>query len=168
MAVVVGVAYNFAPSATDPAGGALTYSVQNLPAWAKFSAATGELSGTPAAASVGTFSNIVISVSDGTRSAALPAFSIAVTQSADGSATLSWAPPTENTDGSALSDLAGYWIYYGTSPTALTQSVQVTNPGLATYVVGNLSPGTWYFSVVAYTSVSTQSAQSAVASKTIS
>jgi len=29
-------------------------------------------------------------------------------------ATVSWIPPTTNTDGTALTDLAGYKVYYGT------------------------------------------------------
>ena len=44
----------------------------------------------------------------------LPAFSITVTQVGLGSMSLSWTPPTQNTDGSALTDLAGYKLYYGT------------------------------------------------------
>jgi hypothetical protein len=66
-------------AAQNPAsGGTLTFSVQNMPSWATFSTATGELQGTPASANVGTFANIVISVSDGKTSAALVPFSIAV------------------------------------------------------------------------------------------
>src|SRR2546427_3427794 len=77
--VVAGQSYSFTPTATDPSGGTLTFSITNQPSWAAFSTATGQLSGTPAAANVGTYSNIVISVSDGTSSAVLPAFAIAVT-----------------------------------------------------------------------------------------
>src|SRR5580698_9499323 len=49
----------------------LTFSVQNRPAWASFSAATGTLSGTPTASQTGTSSGIVISVSDGTQTSRL-------------------------------------------------------------------------------------------------
>ena len=62
----------------------------------------------------------------------------------NGSATLSWTPPTQNTDGSALTNLAGYRILYGTSASALTQTIEIANPGLATYVVTGLSSGNWY------------------------
>lgn len=162
-----GTAYNFQPTASDPDGNALTFSVQNKPAWAAFDASNGRLSGTPAAADVGTFANIVISVSDGTASAALPAFSIAVTQVANGSATLSWTPPTQNTDGSPLTDLAGYRIHYGTSAASLSRTVQIANPGIASHVVVDLSPATWYFAVKAYNSKGVESDLSNVASKTI-
>jgi hypothetical protein len=84
------------------------------------------------------------------------------------SADVSWTPPTTNTNGSALTDLAGYRIYYGTSPGKLTQSIQVANAGAIDYVVQGLTSGTWYFAVSAYTNTGLQSTLSAVASKTIS
>ena len=165
--VLGGNAYSFTPTITDPSGAALTFNVKNVPSWATFNSATGELSGTPTAADVGTYSNIAISVSDGTTSVSLPAFQIAVTEMANGSATLSWVAPTDNTDGTPLTNLAGYRIYSGTSVTAMTQVVQIANPGIVTYLVANLSPGTWYFSVRAYTSANVESGVSAVVSKTI-
>jgi Putative Ig domain len=164
--VVTASAYSFKPSTTDPSGGTLTFSIQNKPSWATFDTNTGQLSGT--AGNAGTYSNIVISVSDGTTSASLPAFSITVTAIvATGSATVSWTAPTQNTDGTAISGLAGYYIYYGTSATALTHTVQVANPGLLTYTVQGLAPGTWYFSVAAYTTGSSQSPASNPASAVI-
>jgi len=165
--VVSGNVYSFTPMATDPQGGPLTFSVKNAPSWASFNGATGELSGAPAAANVGTYSNITIAVNDGKTSVSLPAFSIAVTQFANGSATLQWVAPTENTNGTPLTNLAGYRIYYSSSATVMTHTVQVANPGIATYVVSNLSPGTWYFSIRAYTSANVESDASAVASTTI-
>ena len=38
-----------------------------------------------------------------------------------GSAVVDLTPPTQNTDGSALTDLAGMRVYYGTSASSLTQ-----------------------------------------------
>lgn len=78
--IVAGSSYAFQPSAADPEGKLLTFSIQGKPAWLTFSATTGRLIGTPGTASVGTFSNIVINVSDGKLSASLPAFAIAVTK----------------------------------------------------------------------------------------
>lgn len=86
---------------------------------------------------------------------------------ATGSATLAWTPPTQNDDGSALTNLAGYRIVYGTSPTALTQTVQVANPSASTYVVNGLASGTWYFGVRAYDSTGAESINSNVASKVL-
>lgn len=110
--VVAGQAYSFSPTAADPEGATLTFSISNKPAWATFSSSTGSLTGTPAAGNVGTTSGIVISVTDGSNSTSLAAFSIAVSASttpppASGSATLTWQPPTERTDGSTLSSLSG-------------------------------------------------------------
>ncbi|MGH8209636.1 MAG: putative Ig domain-containing protein, partial [Steroidobacteraceae bacterium] len=160
-------AYVFRPTAADPDGDALTFSVTNLPSWATFNSSTGQISGTPSAGSAGTTMNIVISVSDGKSTASLAPFSVVVNQVAMGSATLAWMPPTTNTDGTTLTNLAGYYIYYGTSSGALTNVVQVTNPGVSSYVLGNLSPATYYFEVNAYTSTGTESTSSNVTTKVV-
>ena len=159
--------YTFTPSAADADGDTLAFSIQNKPAWAAFNTTTGRLSGTPAAADVGTYSNISIAVSDGKTSTALTAFAIAVTTVANGRATLSWTAPTENTDGSTLANLAGYRIRYGTSASALTQTIAIDNPSVTTYVVENLSPATWYFAVTAVNSQGAESSNSNVANKQI-
>jgi Fibronectin type III domain len=84
-------------------------------------------------------------------------------------ATLSWAAPTENTNGTALTDLRGYRIYYGTSAKELNQVVALSSPGIQTYVVDGLSVGvTYYFAIAAMASDGTESAQSAVVSQNIS
>ncbi len=84
-----------------------------------------------------------------------------------GVATLDWMPPTENSDGSALTNLAGYTVYYGTSPGSLTQSVKVTNPGLSAYTVTDLPSGTWYFAVTSYSSAGVESTRTGTVSTTI-
>jgi len=165
--VLQGTAYSFAPSATDVDGNTLTFSVANAPAWATFNSSTGQLSGTPTAAQIGSYNNITISVSDGTAKVSLPAFGIQVVATATGSVTLSWTPPTQNEDGSPLSNLAGYKIYWGKSADSYTNSVTVNNPGLATYVVEQLTPAVWYFAITALSSNGAESGHSNVASKTI-
>jgi len=90
-----------------------------------------------------------------------------VTQLADGSATLSWLPPTTDTSGAALANLAGYQIRYGTTSSDLSQTVQITNPGLTSYVISNLTPGTYYFGIAAYTATGAQSQLSNLVSKTL-
>jgi hypothetical protein len=67
-----------------------------------------------------------------------------------GNATVSWTPPTENTDGSVLgADLAGYRVYYGTSSRDYSNSVEIDNPGLSSVVVEGLAETTWYFVMTA-------------------
>ena len=159
----VGQTYSFTPSANDPDGDNLTFSVVNRPGWLSFDTSSGQLSGTPAANDVGTYSNIVVSVSDGSESAALPAFDLVVGPGATGSVTLNWDAPTLNVDGTPLTDLASYRIYYGTSATSLNTTIDLNNAGLTTYTVDNLSLGTYYFSMTAFNSAGEESDRSGVA-----
>jgi hypothetical protein len=165
--VMQGTQYAFQPTANDADGDVLTFSIANKPAWATFTTSTGRLQGTPGPADVGTTSSIVITVTDGKASAALAAFNIAVQATASGSATLSWQPPTQNTDGSALTNLAGYKVYWGTSQGTYPNSVTLNNPGLATYVVGNLVSGTYFFVVTSFNTAGAESSRSNSASKVI-
>ena len=86
---VVGQSYQFAPSASDPDGDTLTYSIENQPSWASFSTVTGLLSGVPG--SPGTWSSIRISVTDGSASDSLASFEIIV-QSGSGQETIAGVP----------------------------------------------------------------------------
>jgi hypothetical protein len=159
--------YEFLPSASDPDGDDLEFKVARKPAWARFDKASGRLWGTPGAADVGNFTNISISVSDGNASATLAAFDVSVNPIAAGSATLSWNPPTANSDGSPLSDLVGYRIYYGRNADNLTQVVVLNNPGLTRYVIENLTPARWHFEMTAVNGDGVESQRSGTASKTI-
>ena len=91
----------------------------------------------------------------------------ACTGGGDGTAALSWSAPTRNADGSPLGPIAGYYIDYGPSPTAMSQTIQVSDPGATSYVVRHLSPGTYYFSVAAYGASGARGMQTAAVSKTI-
>jgi hypothetical protein len=84
-----------------------------------------------------------------------------------GTATLSWTAPTLDTNGSPLTNLAGYNLHYGKSPTTMTSVIAVNNPASGSYVIRNLAPGTWFFAVVAYDAQAVESAISNIASKTI-
>jgi hypothetical protein len=164
--VLAGTPYSFTPSGSDPDGNALTFTATNVPAWASFNSATGRLSGTPSQAQVGTYSDIRISVSDGTIETALPAFSIQVVATATGSALLTWNPPTQNEDGSAINDLVGYRVYWGTAQDNYSNSASV-GAGLSSYVVDQLTPARWYFALTAVNSAGIESAYSNVASKQV-
>jgi hypothetical protein len=79
------------------------------------------------------------------------------TVAANTSVTLSWQPPTQNTDGSPITNLAGYTIHYGTASGALSQAVPINNAGLTRYVVDNLKSGTYYFAITAYNTAGMES-----------
>jgi hypothetical protein len=165
--VTAGTAYSFTPAASDPDGDSLTFSIANAPSWAAFDTTTGRLSGTPSAQHVGTTTGVAIRVNDGQTTVSLPAFNLAVQGVATGSATLTWTPPTANTDGSPLTNLAGYRVYWGTSLGDYPNSTTLNNPGLTSYVVSNLTPGTWYFVATALNNAGGESTFSGVGSKTI-
>ena len=156
-------------TASAAAGDTMTFKIAGQPSWASFNASTGALTGSPTAAQVGTYPNIVISVSAGNASASLSPFTISVTQAlaTTGSATLTWAAPTDNTDGSPITGLAGFRIYYGTSETAMTQIIDVPSATTTTYAIEQLDSGTYYFAVTAYNTDGVESAQSNIGSKTI-
>jgi hypothetical protein len=160
-------AYSFTPTASDPEGNPLTFSVMGAPTWASLNPSTGRLSGTPGPNDVGSTEGIVITVSDGSGYASLPAFTLVVQPNTSGTALVSWLPPTQRTDGSPLSNLVGYRLYYGTRADALTQTISLSNGGLSSHMVEGLSTGTWYFAVVACDSGGQDSALSNIASKTI-
>jgi Putative Ig domain len=160
-------AYSFTPTASDANGDTLTFSITGQPSWASFNSSTGRLFGTPAAGDVGTYTNIRITVSDGSASATLGPFSITVQAVSLGSVTLDWIPPTENEDGSPLTDLAGYRIYWGTSSGSYPNSVTINNPGVTSYVVGNLAPGTYEFVATSFNSTGMESTYSNPATKVV-
>lgn len=86
----------------------------------------------------------------------------------DGTATVSWIAPTQNADGSKITDLAGYMIYYGTSPDNLAESVEVKGPRTTSYTVKNLKSGTtYYFNIVAFTARGIRGSASPTVSKAI-
>jgi hypothetical protein len=169
--VVAGQAYDFSPQVTASPGASLGYSIDHKPAWATFSSSTGRLSGQPAAADVGTYAAIVISVADARSSAALAPFALSVREpapplTAAATATLSWQAPAVNSDGTPLTDLQGYRIYIGTDPAALTRVIEVA-ASEQSYTVDALAPGTYYFALRAYNTASVESVLSEIVSKTL-
>jgi hypothetical protein len=67
-----------------------------------------------------------------------------------GTALVSWTPPTENTDNSVLTDLAGFKIYYGENPGDYDKTITIKNSGLTSYMVENLASSDWYFVMTAF------------------
>jgi hypothetical protein len=167
--VTAGSDYSFQPNVSQGSG-AVTFSITGQPSWANFNDSTGELSGTPTESAVGTSANITITASNGSSTASLGPFAIAVvaaTASAPGTFTLSWMAPDESTAGGPVPELAGYYIYYGTSADELTQSIMVYGGGTTSYVIDYLVPGTYYFSVATYSAQGIESPRSNVVSTSI-
>lgn len=164
----VNEAYVFQPSVVDPDGDTVTFTIANKPTWATFDARTGRLAGTPSSSSTGTVQGVRIAANDGQANSELTPFNITVaTTAANGSATLSWLPPTENVDGTPLTNLTGYVIRYGTDAGALQREVRIANPGVTMSIIEDLTPDTWYFTVSAFNSTGIESAPSPVGSKTV-
>lgn len=161
----VGVPYAWKPTAADADGDKLTFSITGKPAWAAFDTTDGTLYGTPSA--TGTFPNVVLKVTDGKATKSLPAFSITVTNAATRTVTLNWTAPTTNTDGSALTDLSGYTVSYGTSSGSYSTSLRLTGASTTSVVVEGLAPGTWYFAIKSRTNAGTESAYSGEVSATL-
>lgn len=162
-----GAAYSFVPTAADADKNTLIFSIANKPRWATFNTSSGKLYGVPTDTDAGVYANVQISVSDGTSKVAMPAFSIAVKETTVRNAELSWTPPLANTDGSTLTNLSGYKVYYGTDPDALTQVITVGNAGLTRYVIDDLPSGKWYFAVSSVAADGAESQRSSVVSTTI-
>ncbi|QDO86467.1 tandem-95 repeat protein [Shewanella psychropiezotolerans] len=114
--VKVGNLYSFAPTTTDTdANPSLSCTITNKPAWASFNSTTGVLTGTPTADDVGTNSNIIISVTDGTDTVSLTSFNISViainsapvasnaSVSVDEDTSLSITPSVQDAEGDTLS-----------------------------------------------------------------
>jgi len=172
--ITAGSEYSFLPT-VSPNSGLVTFAVTGQPAWVHFDPSTGALSGKPGLADEGTSGHITITASNGSNGsngsnrASLTPFTIRVNAptASTGSATLSWSAPTENTDGTPVTDLAGYRVYYGTSAGDLNKTLSVAGGASIKVVVDGLSPGKYYFAVIAYTATGIDSGQSNVADQTI-
>lgn len=166
--IVTGGTYSFTPSASDADGDTLTFSISNNPSWANFDTATGQLSGQPLLGDLGTFTDIVITVSDGSDSASIGPFNVDVVAAANGTVSLNWTAPTQYNDGSMLNDLAGYRVYYGTQSGVYTQQVTIDNPSITSYVIENLAPDTYYFVATSINGAGVESPRSNEATKVVS
>ena len=83
------------------------------------------------------------------------------------SVTLGWVAPTQNSNGTPITDLAGYKIHYGTASENYTKVVAVSNPSLSRYVMDSLESGTYFFAITAYNSKGIESTLSGEISATM-
>jgi len=142
---------------TESASSAATVTSTTAPK----AAATTPVSGSGTTTGTGTTGTTTVATSS---KATTPPVKVVTT---NGVATLDWMPPTQNSDGSVLTNLAGYTVYYGTSPNDLSQSIKVSNPGLSAYSVTGLNSGTWYFAVTSYSADGVESSRTSTISTTI-
>jgi hypothetical protein len=178
--VAAGTAYNFHPASTAPTGSSLTFTIANKPAWAAFDKTTGSLSGTPASANVGVAAQIAISVSDGTNTAALAAFSITVAAaSSTPSLAISGSPATSVAVGSPYSfrptvtDAVGSvltfaisnkpsWASFSTTTGALSGMAAAGNAGTNAKIEISVSDGKTSAALTAFSIAVGSSASEAV------
>lgn len=153
------------PDGAEPLGVVLTWNVAGVQACV----ASGAWTGARAASGTHSIAGLPAPASYTLTCSAPPA--------APGSALLRWEPPTQNTDGSALANLAGHRIQYGTDAARLTQLIEVPNAiampasDSATdkqfTVVGLAAGNTWYFTMTAYSAGGNESTRTGMASKSI-
>lgn len=75
----------------------------------------------------------------------------------DDTATLTWTAPTENTDGTALTDLAGFKVFYGATSGNYSVEFTINDPNVTTTIVTPLTPGLWFFATKAFNAIGTES-----------
>ena len=84
-----------------------------------------------------------------------------------GSVTLNWTRPTQNEDGTTLTDLDGYKIHWGTTSGSYPNSVTINDETATSFVVDNLSPGTYEFVATSFNTSGVESRYSAPATKVV-
>ena len=142
-----------ATSATGEMTPRLTWSTSPV---ATSCTASGGWSGTKAPSGAQTLSNINASTN----------YTLTCTWGS-GSATVNWTAPTTNTDGTPLTNLAAFRVYYGTSSSSLTQVSEVNDISSSSTTISGLTPATWFFKVRAVNANQVESADSNVSSKAV-
>ncbi|PST97728.1 hypothetical protein C9J03_26340, partial [Photobacterium gaetbulicola] len=160
------VSYSFTPVASDIDNDALTFGIDNLPVWASFNTASGVLSGTPSNDDVGTTSNIVITVSDGTETVSLVAFNLEVVNVNDAptisgtpatsvqqDASYSFTPVASDLDNDALTfgiDNQPSWASFNTASGQLFGTPSNDDVGTTSNIVITVSDGNETASLAAF------------------
>ena len=91
------------------------------------------------------------------------------TEASRGSATLSWTAPSEREDGTpiALSEIAGYRVYYGPSTGNYPHRVDIADSLAVQTILQNLPPGDYVFVVTTLDTQGRESSYSKVVSVSI-
>lgn len=105
-----------------------------------------------------------------TAVSATTSFALACNWPGDQVALVTWEKPTQNNDGSPLTDLAGFRVQFGraSGDANMDQSVYLSDPARTSWTSSALSPaGPWFFGVKAFNSLGLESSLSSIATKTI-
>lgn len=147
----------------------LSWSSRNVDTCTASGAWSGDkgVSGQEASVALDADSTFTLTCQDGTGASVNASVDVTVGAVNTGTATLRWTPPTKNTDGSDLTDLRGYVIYYGTTSGNYTEVLPVNDNTIDSYVVEDLAAGTWYFAVSAVDTSGNESVPSNEANKVI-
>lgn len=94
-------------------------------------------------------------------------YNLECTWPGDQRVTLRWSAPTTNVDGSTITDLAGFKIYYGLvdDAAALAEVADVPNAGASVFVIEPLDAGRWYFAMSSYNQRNVESLRTATVNK---
>lgn len=87
-----------------------------------------------------------------------------------GGAQLRWSAPTTYTDGTPITSLSGFRVYYSTNSREVadrTSTLVTLSPNLISISLEELAPGTWYFAVSAVDGSNVEGELSVVLSKQI-
>jgi hypothetical protein len=153
---LAGQTYTFKASGIAQ-GGVPRFEIENKPGWATFDPTWGRLQGVPRDADAGIWDGIRISLTNGIDRVSLPEFSIRVrTAGASHFIAILWNPPSLNSDGSALTDLAGYRLYSGRTA-AVLKRVATIGAGLTRYALDSLEAGRYFFAMTAVNAAGVES-----------
>ncbi len=160
---IAGEPYQFVPTVTDANMSDLQFAYVNRPSWSGSYRGSGAIIGTPS--EPGIYADIQIEAWDGVNFGVSAPFTITVVaagSSNTGSVALSWTKPSENTDGSALTNLGGYLIRYGTSIANLDRQLMIRSADSTGAEIGELAPGNWYFKIASITDAEVRGPFSAI------
>jgi hypothetical protein len=170
--VAAGTDYSFIPTVNDPDNDSLSFDVSNLPSWASFDGQIGAITGQPQESDIGTYTDIIVSVSDGDVTVSTSPFDIEVTnaQVETGSLGLRWTAPATREDGTVLevSEIDGYNIYLGETTQTMQVEVDLNDGQADSVTVENIPLGTYFVALTVYDSEGNESDLSNVLEVTVS
>lgn len=139
--------------------------IAGLPNWLSFDPSSEELHGSPANEETGINDSVVLDTVDELGRSQSHQLTIEVAAISGFTAEFSWWAPTQRTDDSALTNLAGFKIYAGRNQHDMEEWVTIPNPSIDRHTIENLGSGTWWFALSAYDSAGAESEKSAAVSR---